>query len=385
MILEGIILQKKSADASAATGIDTEKDARVIAQCSDAQPDYHNHIIMPGLLGKFAKSLDTEQLPFLADHAFSTKNLMGRSVRGWTEGEGEAMKVFGEWSIPKQSSKEIIKDFLEGVENGLYTAVSVGLSVGEARCNICNKHAFISRKAKKWSEICLDHYPGHEYKKKKALWNLIDGMLLEVSNVVKGANPNAKYKEETIAMSEQIKGLDSLFKDADFDAILPFVDDIHQIVKSQLKANGSGTDFSFSKGSPYRLPKGDDNVDLQELEQELSKLHWRAGLIVKELPDDALKALEKVVTELEQTQKDKAEAEANAAMYKEKSEKYDTLLSNVVQKALKSGVEAEGDAFEKDKWEKMLTSYGDFDEGIAMIQTQKSEMGCRERVQTSCS
>ena len=375
MILEGMILQKESADASRASGIDTEKEARIIAQCSDATPDYHNHVMDPVLLGKFAKSLEDEELPFLSDHSFSTKNLMGRSVNGYTEGEGDTMKVFGEWSIPKTSSKEIIKDFLEGVDNGLYNAVSVGLNVIEARCNICSKHAFISRKAKKWSDICLDHYPGREYKKKKALWVLKDGRLLEVSNVVKGANPNAKYKEEALAMSEQIKSLDSLFKGADFDAVLPFVDDIHTIVKSQLQASNRTTGFSFPTDPSRKTEfiEGDEKMELEEIQQELSKMQWQAGLLVKELPDDPIKALQKVISELDQSLKDKVEAEANAAKYKEKSDKYDKLLANVVAKALKSGVEAEGDDFDKDKWEKMLTSYGDFDEGIGMIAAKRAE------------
>ena len=370
MILEGLILQKASAEASGASGVDTEKEARIIAQCSDAQPDFHNHIIDPRLLEKFAKSLDTEQLPFLADHRFSTQNLMGRSIRGYTEGEGDAMKAFGEWSIPKTSSKPIIKDFLEGVENGLYNAVSVGLTVKEARCTICKKHAFISRTAKKWSEYCLDHYPGREYKGKKALWNLVDGRLLEVSNVVKGANHNAKIKEEAHALSMQVEGLESFLKDADFDAVLPFMDDIHTVAKSQLMRDGKTPTFFLPTAPPRRTEnKGETDVELDEMQQALAKIHGRAGTLVKDLSPEPLKALEEVVSELAATQEAKAAVGATVAEYKAKAEKFDRYLDALIEAATKSGVEAEGDAFNKEAWEKILKGYDDPE----LIATQKEK------------
>ena len=360
MLHEGIIEKAATQRANLAEGVDTEKEFRLVAEVSNSETDAHFHIIMPKFLSKMEQTLNKKKTPFLLDHNIEQK--IGKSVRGYSEGEDMKMRTMGEFGVPKDWNLKIdTNEFIKGVENGTLDAVSVGIRVKDVQCNIDNKpppltlYDLFMGDPKKF---CFDHRPGRKYKNKVAKWLINDGSLSEVSSVYAGAN----YKAEIIDYTKMLLSQTEAYKDMtedDLDNITPFMPEFSEIAKAYPSFAGSNKAFSFPFDMINPNPKTPTGGNDMDFEKELAKLHGQASAFMKELPDDAIKAMTKVIEECQTQLSEVGRLEGELKVAKAKADKFDEYYNARVAKAIEFGVIAKGEDFDKDKWEKIMKSYGD--------------------------
>ena len=358
MLHEGIISKSATAESNLSDGFDKENLFRLVAEVSNTKTDSHYHIVMPKFLENMGKSLKNNKIPFLLDHNKEQK--LGKSIDGLTEGEDMKMRAIGTFEIPRNWDLKVdTNEFIKGVENGALDSVSVGIKVKDVTCNICEKQVaksifdFFMGDPKK---ICMEHKPGRTYNKKVSKWHLNDGVLNEVSCVYAGANFSADIIDWTKAFLSQTE----IYKDItdnDVENIMPFMPEFSEIAKSHpgiIPTQEYSFPDIFNLKSP--TPSGGKNVDF---EKELAKLTGQSSAFIKDLPDDPLQAMKKVVDECRIAKDEKADLETKVSELQAKADKFDEHYEEKVKKAIEQGVIAKGDAFDKDKWEQILKGYND--------------------------
>lgn len=358
MLHEGIIEKAATAAANLADGIDTEKEFHLVAECSNTETDAHYHNIMPEFLGKMEKTLNKKKTPFLLDHNIEQK--IGKSVKGYTEGEDMKMKLFGQFRIPRDWNLKVDTDqFIKGVENETLDAVSIGIRVSKVLCNICEKNAPTSI----WDfffpsdKTCVDHRPGRQYKSKLAKWLVYDGSLGEVSSVYAGANYKAGIVDYTKAFLSQTDFYKDMTEE-DLECVMPFIPEFSSMAKA-FPMSMSDKEFSFpahliNPNPPKPPTNGGNDMDF---EKELAKLSGQASVFMKDLPDDPVKAMQKVIEECQTLKTEKEETDQKLAAAEAKAKKFDEYYDSRVEKAIEFGIIAEGEDFEKDDWTEILKGY----------------------------
>ena len=374
MLHEGIIEKAATEAANLADGVDTEKVFRLVAEVSNTKTDAHYHVIMPDFLTDMAQTMKTKKTPFLLDH--NTDQKIGKSIDGYTEGEDMKMRALGVFDVPRDWNLKVdTNEFIKGVKNDALDAVSVGIRVKDATCNLCKKQVpksifdlFMGDPEK----LCLKHRPGREYKNKLAKWNINKGFLNEVSSVYAGANYTAEIIDYTKAMLSQTDMYKDI-TDSDLDNIMPFMPELSDVTKMDPALLPTLHTQQFSFPNPFNLnPKpnrGKDMSNEMDFEKELAKLCGQASAFMKELPEDPIKAIGKIIEDHQTVIADKKKLESDLAESKVKADKFDEHYNEKIETALKYGVIAEGEDFDKDKWEKILKGYGDL--SLVDIQLEK--------------
>lgn len=356
------ILRKESVAASQAEGFDSEKNFVVIGVCSDSSPDSHHHVVHKDLLKKYEQALKTEKIPLIAYH--DLKMPLGKSFDAYMQNDNG---VVGKWVVPRNWNYGVdTNEFIKGVESGALDSLSVGSRIRDMRCMVkgCEKHAFLSRAAEHPSQKCFQHLPGRVYKGETAHWDIRDGYIFEVSSVTSGANYNAKFFDQTKQMAEEAEFMKSFELGHDgMDLLMPFIDDVSELLKSAYDPNKRT--FFLPNPEPGGEPEGDEIVELKE---QVAVVIGQASATFDNLPKDHAEALEHIVTEAQKAVKECTTLKAEAAANKEKLDAYEAFTNEKINEALKSGVQAEGEKFDKDAWEKILKGYGD----LLLVEKQKS-------------
>ena len=358
MKLSSSILTKESKELSVADGIDKEKEFRLLLKVSDTTLDSANHVVTEQLLTMFEKKLN-KNIPFLAFH--DMEKPLGRTVRGYIENKS----LFAEVRVPRDWDYGVdTNQFIKGVEADVMTESSIGAKITDGECSICKKQIFISRKGEKFDDFCWDHRPGNTYKGKLAKWMLNKGDLIEVSSVTSGANHNTEtidYTRGLISETEALKGFE--FDDENLLSILPFLDDVADVIKSQ----GAQRSY-FLPSKKDGEPEGDPDMST-ELETKLATHLGKASTLIDGLPSDQADAVGKIIDEYQKLKGDHDTLKATADVNEKKAEKYDSSVDSIIDAALKSGAQAEGDEFDKEEWTEILKGYGN----LKLVAKQKAK------------
>lgn len=358
MLHEGIIEKSATEQANLSDGIDIEKEFDLIAEVSNTKTDAHYHMIMPDFLSKMADTMKKSKTPFLLDH--NTQQKLGKSIDGYTVGEEMKMRAIGKFRIPRNWSLKVdTNEFIKGVENGTLDAVSVGIRVKKLDCSICKKPPPLTFSEVFFGDpkkLCFNHRPGRKYKKEVAKWYIHDGSLGEVSSVYAGANYTAEIRDYTKMILSEAEAYKD-FTDSDLENIMPFMPEFSEIAKSYPTLAGVDKEFSFPQHLINPNPKTPTGGNDMDHEKELAKLIGQASTFMKELPDDPMKAIQKIVDECQKLHTDKTKAEANLAESKKKADKYDEYYNARIEKAIEFGVIAEGEDFDKEDWTEILKGY----------------------------
>ena len=354
------ILTKESKEATASDDVDSEKLFRLIAEVSNTETDSHSHVVSEKFLKTMRGQLNSGKVPFIGDH--NMEKMIGRSVSGKME---DGTRLIGDFDILRNWNYGVdTNEFIKGVEASMLTDVSGGFKIKAASCTICKKQAFISRKAESFEDKCWDHLPGRKYKSQIAKWLLEEGDLIEVSSVPSGANQNTEILDYTKQMMGDVEFFEKFEVGDDLSGILPFLDDTCELIKSYQEHPNSSIFL------PKKIPTGGKTMSA-ELEQILATHIGKASTVFKELPTDQGDAVGKIV-EGYQTLHDAHETlKSEVDDYKTKAESYDTYVDSRIEKALKFGIQADGEEFDKDSWERILKGYGDLQ--LVEIQSKKWE------------
>ena len=345
------ILTKESKDATASDDVDSDNIFRLVSEVTNNEVDSHYHFVSEKMMKQMRGQLNSGKIPFVAGHDLN--KVLGKCKSG--KMQDNDTRLIAETDVLRGWNYGISSDeFIKGVENEMLTDVSGGYRINAASCTICNKQAYISRSAESFEDKCWDHLPGRKYKGKIAKWNLEDGEIIELSVVPIGANHKSEildYTKELAAETELLKGLEI---GEDFSPILPFLDETYELLKSH-------------KTNPvFSIPKGSEKM---AIEQVLSMQIGRASTLIKELPSDQGEAVGKIIDAYSTLNDEHTTLKAEVDTYKEKAEAYDKYENSLIADALKYGIQAEGDDFDKEKWEKVLKGYGDLE--LVGLQTEK--------------
>lgn len=358
MKLESNILVKESKELNVSDDIDKEKEFRLLMKVSDTKLDSQFHVVTKQLLEKFEQRLNN-RLPFVAFH--DMEKPMGRSVRGFIKQNS----LYGEVRVVRGWNYGVDTDqFIKGVLADVMTESSIGARITDGECSVCNKQIFISRKGEKFDDFCWDHRPGRTYKGKLAKWMLKDGELIELSSVTSGANYNTETIDYTRGLISETDVLEKFEFGEDISCILPFLDDAVEVIKS---AKDSPPSY-FIPPKPGKKPEGDPEM-ANELEQKLATHLGKASTMIESLPSDQADAVGKIIDEYQSLKKEHETLKQTAGTNKDKADKYDKSVDSIITAALKSGVQAEGDKFNKEQWEAILKGYGD----LTLVAAQKKK------------
>ena len=80
---------------------------------------------------------------------------------------------------------------------------------------------------------------------------------------------------------------------------------------------------------------------------------------MKDLPEEPIKAMQKVLEKYQEASKSLETVQAEVDGYKEKADRFDAYYDAKVAEAIKEGVTAHGDEFDSEKWTKILKGYND--------------------------
>ena len=338
------ILTKESQDATASDDVDSDKIFRLVSEVTNNEVDSHHHFVSEKFMKQMRAQLNTGKIPFVAGHDMD--KVLGKCRSG--KMQDNDTRLIAETDVLRGWNYGISSDeFIKGVENGMLTDVSGGYRINAASCTICNKQAYISRSAESYEDKCWEHLPGRKYKGKVAKWNLEDGEIIELSGVPLGANKKSEILEFTKQLADETELLKGLEIGEDFSIILPFLDETYEILKTH-------------KSNPvFSIPE--KGADKMANEQVLATHIGRASTLIKELPSDQGEAVGKIIDAYSALNDEHATLKSEVETYKEKAEAYDKYENSLIADAIKYGIQAEGDDFDKEKWEKVLKGYNDLE------------------------
>ena len=168
-------------------------DVYLSAIISSGKLDSHGTRMTEKTLKNFAKDLKNS-IQFKDSHQY------GHGFGVSTGGEYENDKVRGDFTISKgfqlrNASYPTSDEFIRAIDKKIITKVSVGFAGGTRTCSIC--------KSEHWRGNCY-HWPGRKYQVTangketmvRAIVEIDDAHLVEVSAVSRGSNPDAYIEKQ---------------------------------------------------------------------------------------------------------------------------------------------------------------------------------------------
>lgn len=260
----------------------------------------------------------------ISDHSPKNENQKARIYDTTVETDNTKTTKLGEpytYILAKvyMLNSEKNKDLIDNIDAGIIKEVSVGCSISKKTCSICGKD-FIQSKC--------SHRKGKTYKDKLCVVTLSEPTdAYEVSFVAVPAQPNAgvikHYNEsEERFLMEIINKLKTF--NIEIDEKASETDIIDTIEKNW---------DTITKAEDVNVIENEDgSKSVIKGETEIAKVEPKVieKEVVKEVVDETLK---------------------------EKAKWYDEIKKSVIEEALKNGIKAKGDSFNKDRWGKAFDSF----------------------------
>jgi len=274
----------------------TEGAFKVETVFIDRKPTAYNTIFSEGALSQVANHINENGLPLLLSHN------SGRLPSGqWYEANNTTEQVIAKFFIPKEIRE--FEDVKTRIDTGILDSVSIGFSAKKHTCSICNNDI------NNYQEC--PHIPGREYEirddpkgpvvGKETCYVILDELSVsEGSLVYSGAVKSAKV----------IKSSDK----AEF-----FEKNHFEFADGQLKLEAIHTKHSLQSLNEQKDPEG--KLMDEKTFKELQTKHLELQEKFTELRQTNLTVQEKVLSLRTEVQE-----------YKDKAEKYDTIVASLETK-----------------------------------------------------
>lgn len=334
-------------------------------QASNNSVDFYATIMDPATLDNFALALDAG-VSYQDSHDFR-KNGWGQSLASTRSTHAEKVPETGEalesvegtfFTLLDQSlNGQDTTHFINMIEAGAWRDVSVGFYASDIRCTICGKQSL-----EKWWDLeeGCQHIPGFEYaldggkKTVTAYARIMDGQLVEVSQVYDGATPGAAVlKAQLLAEDGQLTGDQARM-----------IHDRYQVriaVPTRSYPAIGGRDTAGKPAKETRMGQDQDG-GLTAEQTQLAAIRTKLGLAA----DGDIEAAIATLT----TERDAATAEQERlAPLAAIGETYRATLVTDLHKA---GVRAYGDDYDRERYDRLVEKLD-----VEDLETMKLELDAR--------